>query len=133
MKYAVALLVSGFVAQTFFPVAFAHHSASMYDADHPVSVKGTVKVFNWVNPHVTLELVADATDQLPSTLWVLEASSPGVMTRSGWTKRSFQPGDKVVVVVSPLRSGEPGGGFRKATLSDGKVLTWTFSNGPEGK
>ena len=126
MKLIHAMFVAGLIAVRSTSPAVAHHSASMYDTSHTVSLKGTVKVFHWVNPHVTVEIVADATNQRPATVWVLEASSPGVMTRSGWTKRSFQPGDKVVVEVAPLRSGEPGGGFKKATLADGRVLTWDF-------
>jgi hypothetical protein len=133
VKRILALLAGGLLAAQASAPARAHHSAAMYDTSHTVSLKGTVKVFNWVNPHVTVEILVDATEQRPAAVWVLEASSPGVMTRSGWNKRSFQPGDKVVVEAAPLRSGEPGGGFKKATLADGKVLTWEFAGATQGK
>jgi hypothetical protein len=65
-----------------------------------------------------------------SQLWTLEASSPGVMGRSGWTKRSLNPGDKVTVTFSPLRDGGLGGSLRQVKLPDGKVLTWSTSYSP---
>jgi hypothetical protein len=41
----------------------------------------------------------------------------------GWSKHSLQPGDRVIVEFNPLRDGEHGGSFKKATLVDsGKVL-----------
>jgi hypothetical protein len=48
------------------------------------------------------------------------------MGRSGWTKRSLNPGDRVTVTFSPLRDGGPGGSLRKVQLPDGKTLTWSF-------
>ena len=106
--------------------AFAHHSGSMFDPSKSETVTGTVKAFNWTNPHVTLEVVTDQ-GPLPIGTWVLEASSPGVMVRSGWDKRSLNAGDKVTVTISPLRSGAMGGSMRKVVTADGKVLTFSTS------
>ena len=106
--------------------AFAHHSGSMFDATKQETVTGTVKAFNWTNPHVTMEVVTDQ-GPLPIGTWVLEGSSPGVMVRSGWDKRSLNPGDKVVVTISPLRSGAMGGSLRKVVTADGKTLTFSTS------
>jgi len=57
-------------------------------------------------------------------------SSPGVMGRSGWTKRSLNPGDHVTVTFSPLRDGGLGGSLRRVQLPDGKILTWSTSYSP---
>jgi hypothetical protein len=59
-----------------------------------------------------------------SELWTFELpTSPGVLTRMGWDKHSLEPGDRIIVEFNPLRSGEHGGSFKKATLVDsGKVL-----------
>ncbi len=69
-------------------IAAAHHSNAAYDLDHPKTVEGTVKTVNWTNPHITFVVETDAKNAEPTSTWVFEVSSPGVLTRSGWTKRS---------------------------------------------
>jgi hypothetical protein len=49
-----------------------------------------------------------------------------VLTRSGWTKRSLQPGDHAVFHYAPLRDGNPGGFLLKVTLPSGQDLTYTL-------
>jgi hypothetical protein len=110
--------------------ASAHHSGSMFDPSKTETVQGVVRAFNWTNPHVNLEVMADPEAGKTQQLWTLEASSPGVMGRSGWTKRSLNPGDRVTVTFSPLRDGGLGGSLRKVQLPDGKVLTWSISYTP---
>ena len=56
----------------------------------------------------------------------LRSSSPGVLTRSGWTKRSLQPGDHAVFRYAPLRDGNPGGSLLKVTLPSGQELTYSL-------
>ncbi|CAN5187573.1 hypothetical protein BH10PSE13_BH10PSE13_10400 [soil metagenome] len=117
---ALALaLVSGPLATL---PAGAHHSFAMFDQSKARTLKGTVKEFRWVNPHVSLFVVAENPGGAPE-VWSVELTSPGNLTRLGWTRRSFKPGDRVLVEVNPLRDGQRGGGFRKATLLDtGQVL-----------
>ena len=93
--------------------ALAHHSGAAYDTEHPQTMEGTVKTVNWTNPHITFVIEADAKDGKPAQTWVFEVSSPGVLTRSGWTKRSLQPGDHAVFHYAPLRAGNPGGFLMK--------------------
>lgn len=85
--------------------ALAHHSASMYDRAGAIEVQGVVKAFNWVNPHASIVFIAQGS----GLTWVVETTSPGVLTRNGWTKRSLKPGDRVRIKVAPLRSGGPAG------------------------
>ena len=115
--------------------ARAHHSGSMFDPTKSVTLQGEVRAFNWTNPHVNVEVMAEPEAGKPAQLWTLEASSPGVMGRSGWTKRSLNPGDRVTVTFSPLRDGGLGGSLRRVQLPDGKVLTWStsYTPGAEGK
>lgn len=102
--------------------AVAHHSFAMFDQAKTVTLTGTVKEFRWVNPHVSLFVLADRTGAAP-VLWSVELTSPGNLTRLGWSRKSLNPGDKVIVEVNPLRDGQKGGGFRKATLvATGQVL-----------
>lgn len=99
----------------------AHHSFAMFDPAKVVTLNGTVKEFRWVNPHVSLFVLADHAGA--PELWAVELTSPGNLTSLGWSRKSLNPGDKVVVEVNPLRNGEKGGGFRKATLvASGQVL-----------
>ncbi len=112
-------------------IAAAHHSNAAYDLDHPKTVEGTVKTVNWTNPHITFVVETDAKnpdkDADPASTWVFEVSSPGVLTRSGWTKRSLQPGDHAVFRYAPLRDGNPGGFLLKVTLPDGQELSYSLT------
>src|SRR5207237_1413242 len=96
--------------------AFAHHSSAMYDTSKKITLEGVVKDLAWTNPHVVLTIVANAKDGQPAQTWSLETTSPGNLTRLGWNKRTFKAGDKVKVVVSPLRNGKPGAWFVSAIL-----------------
>jgi hypothetical protein len=50
-------------------------------------------------------------------------TAPSQLLRAGWKSNSVKPGDKVSVVVRPLKSGDPGGLFVSVTLPDGRVPT----------
>jgi hypothetical protein len=104
--------------------ALAHHSFAMFDSAKVVTLTGTVKDFQWTNPHVVLWVLTDAEDGKQPEEWTLELTSPGNLTRMGWSRHSLNAGDKVSVELSPLRDGTHGGSLRKATLAaTGQVLT----------
>ncbi len=104
--------------------AQAHHSGAMFDADHPIDIKGEVKEFRWTNPHVYVEVYGSSVAKPQPQVWSIEFTSPGNLSRRGWTKHTFQPGDKVTMTITPLREGTPGGGFRKVIFeATGKVIT----------
>ncbi|MBV8169877.1 MAG: hypothetical protein JO021_24030, partial [Alphaproteobacteria bacterium] len=103
----------------------AHHSFAMFDRAATASLTGTVKELQWTAPHVLLWVTADPKDgQAQGILWTIELSTgPGMLSRLGWSKRSLVPGDRITVEFNPLRSGEPGGSFKKCTiLKTGEVL-----------
>jgi len=108
-------------------LALAHHSGAAYDMEHQRTMEGTVKVVNWTNPHITFVVESDAKDGEPARTWVFEVSSPGVLTRSGWTKRSLQPGDHAVFRYAPLRDGNPGGFLLRVTLPNGQELSFSLT------
>ena len=112
--------------------AFAHHSFAMFDQTKLVTMTGTVKQFDWTAPHAMLWFIEDpkpgqAAGDTDARLWSIELStSPGPLSRLGWTKHSLQPGDKIAVDINPLRSGDPGGSFKKAVVvKTGQVLVTT--------
>ena len=101
--------------------ALAHHSFAMFDRQKEVTLKGTVKEFQWTNPHSFIEIeVVDA--QGATTPYSIEMNSPNNLTRQGWKSTALKPGDKVTVVMNPLRDGSKGGLFVSVMLPDGKVL-----------
>ncbi len=106
-------------------VAAAHHSFAMYDQTKVVAVQGAVKAFQWTNPHAVLWVLVAPKDGGAAEMWPAELpTSPGNLTRMGWSKTSVRPGDKVIIEINPLRDGRHGGSLKKVTLVDsGKVLT----------
>ncbi len=109
--------------------ASAHHSFAMYDNDHQVKLVGDVSQFQWTNPHVYIQL--DTMDPAGGAKhWTIECANPGILDRIGWKFNMIKVGDKLTVVVAPLRTGEPGALLKEVTLPDGRV----FGNGaPAGK
>ena len=114
-----ALIVLGAVALHAVP-AHAHHSFAMFDADRTVTLKGTVKEFRWNNPHVFIELRVPAT--AGEEEWSIEMASPLHLMRNGWKPGSLRSGDKVVIVVHPMRDGSHGGNYVSATAADGSPV-----------
>lgn len=103
--------------------ASAHHSFAMFDFDSTISCPATVKEFRWTNPHVTLLIEASVKPGDPPDTWSLELTSPGNLTRLGWTHSSFKSGDHIEVKFNPLRDGHHGGAFREAkNVATGEVL-----------
>jgi hypothetical protein len=104
--------------------AVAHHSFAMFDFEKTISCPATVKEFRWTNPHVTLLIDASPNPGDPVETWSLELTSPGNLTRLGWTHSSFKPGDRIDIKFNPLRDGKHGGAFRQAKIqATGQVLT----------
>jgi hypothetical protein len=102
--------------------ASAHHSGAMFDAKKEVSLEGTVKEFQYTNPHSWLVVnVPDAAGKV--TEWSFEAEGPSTLLRAGIKKSSLQPGDKVTVKGHPVTDGRPGGSRMNVTKADGTVLS----------
>jgi hypothetical protein len=101
--------------------AFAHHSGAMFDSTKQVTLQGTVKEFQYTNPHSWLVVnVPDASGKV--TEWSFEAEGPSTLLRAGIKKSSLMPGDKVTVKGRPLKDGRPGAGLVDVTKADGTVL-----------
>jgi hypothetical protein len=106
--------------------AAAHHSPVMFDRGKKQTLSGTVKEFAWTNPHASIQLEV-AGPEAQAGIWGVEMNSPNNLVKQGWRSNTVKPGDKVSVVISPLRSGEHGGAFVSIKLADGRVLgdKWT--------
>jgi hypothetical protein len=102
----------------------AHHSFSAFNMQSEKTVSGTVKQFDWTNPHPWIWVnVTDGQGGVET--WAIEGMSPNYLGRRGWSKSTLKAGDKVTVVIRPMRDGSKGGMFVRATLADGKVLMQT--------
>lgn len=100
---------------------FAHHSFAMFDLARDVTVEGVIREVQFTNPHVWIQiLVQDASGK--EVEWGIEAGAPGMMTRAGWKPSTLKPGDKVTLVMHPLKSGKPSGSLVRVTAPDGRVL-----------
>ena len=108
-------------AAAFATIAAAHHSFTMFDNTKSVTITGTIKDFQWTNPH-TFTWIEVPNDHGGTDTWAIEGMSPNYLGRRGWTKHTLKPGDKVSIVIFPLKSGEKGGTFLRCTLPDGKEM-----------
>ena len=100
----------------------AHHSPAAFDRTKEVTLVGIVKEFRWQNPHTWIEVNVPDPATKKDVLWGVELTSPTYLVRAGWKSNLIKPGDKVTVVVNPVRSGEPSGIFRSLTLADGRTF-----------
>ena len=108
--------------------ALGHHSFGMFDVTARVTLEGTIKRFDWKNPHVLIWLDTEPEAGAESETWGVEMTSPGNLLRAGWTKRSLNPGDRVSITISPLRSGNTGGAFRSVrNLTTGETLQYDYA------
>lgn len=105
--------------------AAAHHSFVMFDTNKEVTISGTVTSFEWTNPHVYIEV--DVPDAGGATKhWSIELGSPSILHNNGWKHGTLSAGDKVTLLINPLKTGKPGGLLLQANLADGRKL----GNGP---
>jgi hypothetical protein len=102
-------------------MTLAHHSFAMFDSTKELTLTGTVKEFQWENPHTWIQLyVPDA--QGKQVEWSIEGTSPNGLARKGWKRNSIKPGDKIVVKIRPLRDGRPGGSLMTVAGADGRFI-----------
>ena len=105
-------------------LAMAHHSYNAFVMDSEKTISGTVKKFDWTNPHSWI-WIESAGDNGVTQLWGIEGMSPNYLSRRGWSRTTLKPGDKISITIHPLRTGEPGGSFVSAKRPNGDVLSQT--------
>lgn len=102
--------------------AIAHHAfAAEFDATKPVSFKGTVTRMDWVNPHTWMHIEVKKADGTVEK-WAIEAGTPNVLFRRGFTKTSLLPGAEVVVDGYQAKDGSNRANGRNVTLPNGQTL-----------
>ena len=112
--------VAGAVLMVAVP-AFAHHSFAMFDYNKESTITGTVKELQWTNPHIHL-LVNAPDPKGVMAVFDIEGGTPGNLRRQGWSRDVVKPGDKIVVVIRPLKNGDNGGQLISAKKGDGTAI-----------
>ena len=100
--------------------AFAHHALTVYDTNRSVTLEGTIKAFQWTNPHTWTTLVTRDAATGRDVEWSLEGASPSGLSHGGWSASALNPGDKATIVIHPRKDGAVGGLLVTATV-DGKT------------
>jgi Family of unknown function (DUF6152) len=122
MRFANKLAAFGAIAAMSLAAgpAFAHHSFAMFDSAKDVTLEGTVVEFQWTNPHSWVQVQAkDSSGK--QVEWSIEMASPNSLARSGWKRTSLKPGDKVTLVVHPMKDGSAGGSLVSAAVDGVKI------------
>jgi hypothetical protein len=115
--FAAAFAVAALTAAP----AFAHHSYAMFDKQKTVTLEGSIREFQWTNPHAWVQLVVRDPATGKDVEWSIQCNSVSRMERDGWTRKSLKSGDKAVVLIHPLLDGRSGGQLITITV-DGKTL-----------
>lgn len=120
-KLATYLSVALFALVALAPLARAHHSTSMYEMEHPTTIKGTVERVEWTNPHGYIYLqVKD--DKGQTVEWAVEINSPNFLKHNGWTSTTVKAGDEITVTGGAAKSGAKTMRCTTVVLPDGTVL-----------
>jgi hypothetical protein len=100
--------------------AHAHHSIAMFDPEKRLTLSGTVREFQFTNPHCFIQLMVPSEGAMVE--WSVELASPAHLIRSGWKRNTLKTGDKITVIISRARDGSNGGLFLSGTGDDGKAI-----------
>jgi hypothetical protein len=122
LKFGTVIIIAGLAICGVATSVSAHHAfAAEFDANKPVSFKGTITKMEWVNPHTWLHVDVKKPDG-SSENWAIEAGTPNVLFRRGFTKESLLPGTEVVVEGYQAKDGSHRANGRDLTFPDGRKL-----------
>ena len=116
-----AIFSAAAVLTVFAATASAHHSFAMFDQTKEVTLDGTLKELQWTNPHIWVQVIAKDPASGQDVEWSIEGGSPNGLSRRGWSRNMMKAGDKLTVVIHPLKNGDHGGSLTKLTVN-GKTV-----------
>ena len=119
--FAAAMMTAG--------SALAHHSFAMFDQSKAMPIEGTVKEFRWTNPHIFIQLLVKS-DNGTEVEWSIEMTSPEHLARVGFRPGTMKAGDKVSLVIHPMRDGSAGGQYISGSGPDGPFPGSPAPQGP---
>jgi len=125
-QFLTVVLMAGFLVAAI-PV-FSHHGRATYDETKLATIMGTVSSFQFSNPHALLILnVKNGKGNFE--MWIGEGTSPNMLVREGWNRKTIKPGDVITATGHPARSGANSIRIEKIVLPNGKEVTF---EGPGG-
>lgn len=101
--------------------ALAHHSGAMFDRNQVKELRGTIKEFQFTNPHTWIQVNVPNEDG-EVVEWSLEWGSPNQLARRGIRPNTFPVGAEVTIRTNPMLDGSPAGAFIGAKFEDGTVV-----------
>jgi len=102
--------------------AAAHHSfAAEFDANNPVTLKGTITRMEWINPHSWLHIDVKNADGT-TTPWMIEGATPNTLLRRGFTRDAVKAGTEITIVGFRAKNGANRANGRDLVLADGSRL-----------
>jgi hypothetical protein len=117
----IAMIASAGVLLSVVP-AWAHHAfAAEFDAKKPVHLEGVVSKVELINPHSWIHVDVKNADG-STTSWMVEAGSPNVLLRRGFTKATIATGTPVIVEGFQSKDGSLRANGRDITLPNGQKL-----------
>lgn len=120
-KLAIAAVVVSVLALASARIVAHHAFSAEYDGNKPITLRGTVVKFEWINPHAWLHLDVKNNDGTV-TRWMIEGAAPNALIRRGWSKNSLPPGVEIVVDGYLAKDGSKMANGREMTLPDGRRL-----------
>jgi len=126
-EFMLAMLTIGLA-----PVIFAHHSQTQYDLTKKITIEGTLAEIGWSNPRTLFYIDVKRADDHDGTgqRWIVEGPNPLGLINAGWERAATKIGDKVTMVGSPRKDGQPELLLLGVALPKGKKIT--FRNDPTG-
>src|SRR5271166_4786745 len=122
MNKLAIILAATFCAATVSSPLQAHHGEANYDTTKTVSVKGTVTMFEFVNPHVQITIDVK-NDKGEIEKWTGEARSPAMLSRyGGWDRNTIKIGDVITLYGHQTKNGTFFMRLQKIVKADGKEL-----------
>jgi len=99
----------------------AHHSTAMYEMANPTTITGTVKRFEWTNPHAFIYL--EVKDEKGNAVeWEIELMSLNHLRSYGWVRTTVKPGEVITCTGGRAKSGAPSMISALLKLPDGREL-----------
>ncbi len=100
----------------------AHHSfASEFDADQPVSLRGTVTQVEFINPHSWIHIEV-TNDDGTKAAWEVEGGTPNTLFRKGINDSTLPIGTLIAVEGYRARDGSNRMSGRDITFADGRKV-----------
>ena len=120
MKRILAIAFAAMLPAT---AAHAHHAfAAEFDANQPITLRGTVTRVEWINPHTWIHIdVKDGDGKVVE--WMIEGGTPNTLLRAGVDRKSLPPGTEIVVDGYRAKSGLNRANGRDIRLADGRRLS----------